>query len=212
MINNLKLGSTTGSVTLTNADTDLNTIASFTLPQLTTSGSTDYDNPIAFGPVPNDTGAGDTNYGYLYNWPAATAGESRTTMPGDGTNNNIAPNSICPANWKLPRGGDIGATTNDFDILNAKMAGYPDNQDSTYQSNYYSYYANWQNSGPFQGVFSGYWGGSFGGQGVSAYLWSSSADSGYSDSARYVFFDSSYVDPVNYFNRYFGFGVRCLLN
>src|SRR5690606_888026 len=66
MLNNLKLGSTTGSITLTPSDSNVAT--NFTLPQLIASGSADYDNPQAIGPVPGDTGSGATNYGYLYNW------------------------------------------------------------------------------------------------------------------------------------------------
>ncbi len=72
MLTNLKLGSTSGTITLTPADSDV--ASNFTLPQLTTSGSPDYDNPRAYGPIPGDTGSGATNYGYFYNWSAATAG------------------------------------------------------------------------------------------------------------------------------------------
>lgn len=84
MLTNLKLGSTSGAITLTPADS--NVAGNFTLPQLATSGAIDDDNPGAYGPVPGDTGSGSTNYGYLYNFPAATAGESRTTMPAGSGN------------------------------------------------------------------------------------------------------------------------------
>ncbi len=91
MLENLKLGSTSGTLQLTPSDTDI--ASNFILPQVVTTGVADYDNPGVYGPVPGDTGVGATNYGYLYNWSAATAGESRTShdeTAGD------APYSICP--------------------------------------------------------------------------------------------------------------------
>lgn len=104
MLDNLKLGSTEDTLTLTPSDS--NVASNFTLPQVTTTGTPDYDNPGVYGPVPGDTGANATNYGYLYNWSAATAGESRTSH--DETSGN-APYSVCPANWRLP--------TIDFDVV-----------------------------------------------------------------------------------------------
>ena len=94
------------------ADTDLDTKTSFLLPELYDGQSWDYyshDAAHAYGPVPGDAGSGATNYGYLYNWPAVTAGETQATMPAGSGN---APNSICPANWRLPRAGVID--TNDW--------------------------------------------------------------------------------------------------
>src|SRR5690606_36207878 len=73
MLDNLKLGSTTSAISLTPSNS--NVASNFTLPQVAIPGSTNYDNPQVIGPVPGDTGSGTTNYGYLYNWPAATAGE-----------------------------------------------------------------------------------------------------------------------------------------
>ena len=107
MLTNLKLGSTTSSITLTPSDTNI--ASNLTLPQLSTFTFTEEpdeatindltDNPHVYGPVPGDTGTGATNYGYLYNWSAATGGESRTShTEADGD----APYSICPANWRLP--------------------------------------------------------------------------------------------------------------
>lgn len=212
MLNNLKLGSTTQPLTLTPADS--NVASNFTLPALTTGGSLEYDNPRAYGPVPGDTGSGATSYGYLYNWSAATAGETRTTMPaGSGD----AQHSICPANWRLPKGGADTNTwqplpTNEFSILNARMAGL-DPTDPTYLNDHYQYFQGWQNNGPFKGVFSGVWGGSFYVQGYIGYLWSASAYPDYSDAAWSVFFDSGLVEPgVNGVAHISGMSVRCLLN
>lgn len=213
MLNNLKLGSTSGAVELT--PTDSNIASNFTLPQLITSGAADYDNPQAIGPVPGDTGSGATNYGYLYNWSAATAGESRTShdeTAGD------APYSICPAGWRLPSRGtgaeswDVSDPTNEFSVLSARMAGFTDNQDTTYVDNYWNYAQGWQYDGPFKGALAGYWWDGFNGQGSWGLLWSSSANPGWADLAPLAYFDASEVSPSDSDARSFGFGVRCLLN
>ena len=203
MLDNLKLGKTTGTTTLTPANTNIAT--NFTLPQLITTGSTSYNTPQAIGPIPGDTGNGATNYGYLYNWPAATAGETQTTMP-EGSGN--AQYSICPKNWRLPTGG-IGV--GDFANLDRAFGGTGQGVWSG-QSNI----AKWQNTGPFKGVFSGYWFGSFYAQGSNGYWWSSSAYPDDSYGAFYALVGPGGVYPGDdysyYYARFFGFGVRCLLN
>ena len=202
MLDNLKLGKTTGTTTLTPANTNIAT--NFTLPQLITTGSTSYDTPQAMGPVTGDTGNGATNYGYLYNWPAATAGETTSTMPAGSGN---AKYSICPKNWKLPTGN----TTGDFANLDRAFGGTGQGVWSG-QSNI----AKWQNTGPFKGVFSGYWFGSFYAQGSNGYWWSSSAYPDDSYGAFYANVRPGVVYPGDdysyYYARFFGFGVRCLLN
>ena len=202
MLNNLKLGSVSSTTTLTPADS--NVASNFTLPQLVTSGSTSSDIKGAYGPVPGDTGTGDTNYGYLYNWPAATAGESTTSHDQNAGN---APNSICPANWRLP----TGSATGEFAMLNAKMNNPSATSPST--SNGTGYYENWQYTGPFRGVLAGLWNSSFSSQGSFGYAWSSSA---YPSNANFAFnaaFNASYVYPgSSVSSRSLGFGVRCLLN
>lgn len=207
MLDNLKLGSTSSPLTLTSADTNI--ASNFILPQLTTTGTPDSDNPAAYGPVP-----GATNYGYLYNWSAATAGESRTSH--DETEGD-APYSICPANWRLPIGGaDINTgvplPANEFNELSARMAGFPNGQDGTYLDNYVDYYQHWQHDGPFKGAFAGYWYGGFGDQGGYGYLWSSSAHPGGAGNAFYAFFSASEVYPDGSAARDSGVAVRCLLN
>lgn len=202
MLNNLKLGSTTGAITLTSADSDV--ASNFTLPQVTIPSATDYDNPQAIGPVPGDTGSGATNYGYLYNWSAATAGESRTShTQTDGD----APYSICPAGWKLPIGGEVGQ----FAMLNAKMNNPLATSPSASSGS--GYYQNWRNTGPLKGVFSGSWGGSFDYQGLFGNMWSRSARPSSANNAFNATFGASSVYPgTGNGIRYGGLGVRCLLN
>jgi uncharacterized protein (TIGR02145 family) len=209
MLNNLKIA----NYNATSTDTNLTNKSSFTIPALDTTDNYDVDNPYVYGPVPGDSSGNpgsttsnsaittDTFYGYLYNWSAATAGESQTTMPAGSGN---APNSICPKNWRLPTGGSTG----EFAWLNAKM----NNPSATSPSTSSSYYANWQNTGPFRGVFSGNWLYGFYGQGDVGVFWSGSADPSGSYGAFYLGFGSSDVYPGIYNYRYTGIAVRCLLN
>lgn len=217
MLNNLKLGSTSSAITLTSNDSNVS--SDFTLPRLDAIGSGDpYDTPYAYGPVTGDTGAGDTNYGYLYNFSAATAGETRTSLTGDGTSGDNAAHDICPANWRLPVGGydsDIDNLTadNEFNNLSAHMAGFTDNQDLTYLNQYSSYYHGWQPNGAFKGSFAGLWLGGLGQQGEVGSLWSASAHPSDPQSALYAVFEYNRVSPGNgYGARAAGLGVRCLLN
>ena len=195
MLDNLKLGSTSGSITLTPSDSNVS--SNFTLPQLTTGGGYEYDNPRAYGPVP-----GDSAYGYLYNWSAATAGATRTTNPAGSGN---ATNSICPAGWRLPSGG---STSSDFGQLDQAFGG-TGNAVWSGQPNI----AHWQPNAAFRGAFAGYWGGSFYDQGSSGLWWSSSAYPSNADLAFFAYVDPGFVGPGDDgYYRHYGYGVRCLLN
>lgn len=205
MVDNLKLGSTSGTITLTPTDTNIAT--NFTLPQLyagTDSAYRSYDTPFTYGPVPGDTGAGITNYGYLYNWPAATAGETQTSMPAGSGN---APHDICPASWRLPTGGRDGA--GEFAMLNAKMNNPSATAGSA--SSGTGYYQNWQNNGPFKGIFAGYWWDGF--QGADGYggWWSRSAYPDDSSGAFGAGVNADGVYPDGDSERGYGSSVRCLL-
>lgn len=298
MLSNLKLGSTSGSTLLTPEDTNI--ASNFTLPQVVTTGTADYDNPGAYGPVPGDgmasfgvmtssqystggtwslnitapitatvgpfphdvdgdtvatalqaavgevvttnnsgrvenkytttfswsslsdawninidlsnivqadgPGLYDTNiasaqsYGYLYNWSAATAGESRTSHDQNAGN---APYSICPANWRLPTGGPSG----EFSALDIAFGGT-----GRYAGSGEPNIALWGHEGLFKGVFSGAWDGEFVGQGDFGDLWSASAYPGNAGNAFVADFSSGVVFQVYYSDRLSGIGVRCLLN
>ena len=202
MLDNLKLGSTSGATALTPADSNVG--ANFSLPQLATTGTGDLDNPKTYGPVPGDTGAGATNYGYLYNWSAATAGESTTSH--DETAGN-APYSICPANWRLPIGGDYNTGVGEFAALDVAFGGN-DLPAGSGEPNI----AKWQSGGPFKGTLAGGWSEGFGGQGDVGVLWSGSAGSGDADFALGAYFGAAGVSPGSGFDRDVGIGVRCLLN
>ena len=200
MLDNLKLGSTTGTTTLTSADSNVS--SNFILPQVQTGGSASYDTPTVSGPVPGDTGTGATNYGYLYNWSAATAGETQASI----TSGNAA-HSICAKGWRLPVGGAYNSGVGDFADLDRAFGGtgMPAWSGETN-------IAQWQHAGPFRGVFAGYWRGGFGDQGSYGYLWSSSANPDWSDGAFYAYFGADEVYPGVNGDRLGGIGVRCLLN
>ena len=202
MLDNLKLGSTSGATALTPADSNVG--ANFSLPQLATTGTGDLDNPKTYGPVPGDTGAGATNYGYLYNWSAVTAGESRTSH--DETAGN-APYSICPANWRLPIGGENGSGDGEFAALDVAFGGNGLPAGSGEPN-----IAKWQSGGPFKGTLAGGWSGGFVVQGDYGTLWSGSAYSGGADNALSAVFGAALVLPGNGSGRGSGIGVRCLLN
>ena len=200
MLDNLKLGSTTGTTTLTSADSNVS--SNFILPQVQTGGSASYDTPTVSGPVPGDTGTGATNYGYLYDWSAATAGETQASI----TSGNAA-HSICAKGWRLPVGGAYNSGVGDFADLDRAFGGtgMPAWSGETN-------IAQWQHAGPFRGVFAGYWWEGFNDQGSYGFLWSSSAAPGWLDDAFYAYFNADEVYPGINANRGHGFGVRCLLN
>ncbi|MDR1300094.1 MAG: fibrobacter succinogenes major paralogous domain-containing protein [Candidatus Nomurabacteria bacterium] len=160
--------------------------------------------------------------GYLYNFYTATAGSSPQASFGTPPHvaGYLAPDSICPANWKLPSGyvssGDIN---NDFTFLNAKM----DSSSVTSGSTNVKYYVNWSPIGSFRGTLSGHWGtnsgvsvGYFGNQGAAGYTWSSSIGSATgARAARYggPFSDGAVGYPATADSiRYYGFAIRCLVN
>ena len=205
MLDNLKLGSTSGTLTLTPADTNI--ASTLTLPQLTDNAPMDtqedqdnlFDTPFVFGPVPGDTGSGETNYGYLYNWSAATAGESRESHD---ENAGDALYSICPANWRLPTGGSGG----EFSTLDIAWGGTGEGSWDGEPN-----IAQWNYNGAFKGVFSGYWYGEFDVQGDYGYFWSASAYPGDAGIAFYAGFNETGVNPADGVYRVAGFSVRCLL-
>ncbi len=198
MLDNLKRGSTSGTITLTPSDS--NVASNFTLPQVTTGGSQEYDTPRVYGPVPGDSGSDATNYGYLYNWSAATAGETHTSI----TSGNAA-HSICAAGWRLP----TGSTANSgFGQLDQAFGGTGTSAWSG-QPNI----AQWQPAGAFSGTYSGLWNGGFHIQGDWGHMWSATAYPDWSDNAFYAFFGPTGVSAGNnYGDRSVEIGVRCLLS
>ncbi|MBQ3296261.1 InlB B-repeat-containing protein, partial [Candidatus Saccharibacteria bacterium] len=111
MLQNLKLGSKTATMTLSGSDTNIAVNGSFELTNRLADGKFPY-NTISEDPVTGqpsyyyDSQAYycTDNYGCYYNNYTATAG-SMTSSTGAGTTVNY---SICPKGWSLPTGGSGG--------------------------------------------------------------------------------------------------------
>ena len=210
MLDNLKLGSTTSAITLTSSDSDVD--SNFTLPQLKTLDSTGYFNdPGVFGPLPGDTGTGAANYGYLYNWAAATTSATKSSLPSGSGN---ASHSVCPAGWRLPTGG---TTSSDFAQLDVVFGGTGSRVTSTGPS-----LEQWKSGGAFKGVYSGNWRGYnnefFRDQGGRSYFWTSSAHPTNNTYAYFANFNGTYykISPGDSYvysgsGRDMGYAVRCIL-
>ena len=127
--------------------------------------------------------------GNFYQWNAATAGTGGTITSQEATD------SICPKGWRLPTSKSSGE-------YQALMAAYniTSNTDSTTritQSPLYFHPSGAVNSGSLRYA------------GSSGSYWSSTAYSSTND-AYFLYFNSGYVNPSDYSNRYRGFSVRCL--
>jgi hypothetical protein len=126
-------------------------------------------------------------------------------MSGDGTHGNVAPNSICPRNWRMPTGGGAG----EFAVLNGSMFnGVPSGPDSSSDA---ARVANWVYTGAFKGVFSGSFNGGFT-AGSGADMWSSSAYPGFPSGVLIAGFKSGSVSPVAAAWRNGGSAVRCIIS
>jgi uncharacterized protein (TIGR02145 family) len=212
MIDNLKLA----GVQLTNYNTNILAENSpVTLPAPGTN-SNGYDVLRIWDPgassycagTNGDIGNGSiTGCGYLYNFYTATA----TTAPQSyNTYPDTAAGDICPANWRLPKGGAWDIPTNEFYQLNAAMH---NNGAGTTSSNYgnSAHAVGWQLSGNWQGAFSGLYNSGFISQGSSGYFWSSTVSD--ANTAHSLQFDSSSVIPATAaVSRSYGFSARCLMS
>jgi uncharacterized protein (TIGR02145 family) len=226
MIDNLKLGNPESQmgILLTSADTDLNTISSFTLGANDTLGgdanqifsptSPNYTNNSAEPDYCKNGGmaynSSLTGCGYYYSGYAVFALEN-------GSNTNNRPNSICPSGWRLPL--QARYAVGDFSILNASM-----NSDGTVSSSGYftdSHVGNFSDPTKFSNVFAGYkhvgWSSQkaeYFSQRYISWVVSSNVDSGYSNSqVFYIEVRTNDVLIPTYYASLVGDGlsVRCLL-
>ncbi len=174
--------------TLTNGTgvSTTSTVASYYVTPATTNFTTE---PTA----PSVSIDGSGQYGYLYNWCAATGGD----LTSSGCSNTIATPlpvttaSICPSGWRLPtsNGGE-------FTALNTAINGGSTTSDAGLIS------APWlaQRGGDVNSGFSG--------QGSYGEYWSSTQFSAFA--SDYLFFGSTSVYPSANNAKYIGFAVRCV--
>jgi type IV pilus assembly protein PilA len=209
MIENLRLGSTSGTTALTPANTNI--ASNWTLPQVLSSGATSYDQPRIYGPVPGDAGGspGANNYGFLYNWCAATAGGTASGGSNTCTVGTVLPanatGDVCAAGWRLPTGGSGG------ELSGLDIAFGGTGQSNT---NNPSHHGQWLDAGPFKGVFSGSFSSiGFDAQNTNYYIRSSSADPSTTTHSLNTNIGLPGVIPGVYSNfRGFGFNIRCILS
>ena len=174
-------------------DSDLST-GSFTIP----ASSTWSNNEISAAKmhVADGTGSyadktGAYNGEPYYNWCAATA---QTSCGGT----SVATTSVCPKNWKLPLNGDANTNYSYAKLLNAYSvttgAGLLAQTELGF-AKYYGYWAWHLASEYYQGSYSFFW----------------SATPSSADSAYYMDYNSSAVNPQNNSSKGFGFSVRCVV-
>lgn len=217
MLNNLKLGSTTGTMALTPEDTNIS--SGWTLPQVGVSNVNYFDQPVVDGPVPGsiDDISSDNFYGYLYNWCGATAGGTASGGSNTCTTSGVMPEDatgdVCPAGWRMPTGGYVDTVGNELSMLNAKMGGYADNTEAGYLSNYWNLYANFQPDGAWRGTWSGSrYSSSWYSQGSYGFWWSSSRVPSSAEFAFRTDVGPSYIFPDYNVNRSYRIAVRCLFD
>ena len=162
------------------------TVASYYVTPSTTNFTTE---PTA----PSTSTDGTGQYGYLYNWCAATGGD----LASSGCSSTITTPlpvttaSICPAGWRLPtgNGGEFGA-------LNTAINGGSTTTDAGLIG------------APWLAQRGGYWGSGFNDQGSVGFYWSSTQYS--STDAYSLYFYSTNVYPANLNSKIYGFAVRCV--
>ena len=178
------------------------------LPASATGGFNSNDYSYVYNTGNNTSNCSSPGCYSYYSWDAATLGSGR----GISTDNTDAQYSICPKGWKLPTSRTTSATNwqteSDFYVL-AHQYGL-DSTTSTSESDNGFYMQAGPGTVP-NFLLAGYYSyGSFVYGGSGGYYWSSTSyrDSNY---ARYLYVYSSSVYSADYFPRWYGFSVRCLV-
>jgi len=145
--------------------------------------------PIA----PSTSTDGTGQYGYLYNWCAATGGDLASSGCSSTINTPlpVTTASICPSGWRLPtsNGGEFTALNT---VINSGSTATDAGLIGT----------------PWLAQRGGYWVSGFNNHGSYGYYWSSNQ---YSASYAYSLgFVSNGVNPSSNYNKSLGFAVRCV--
>ena len=219
MTTNLNLA---GGTALSATDTDVTSdyISSFStsnnltksgstivLPASSTSGFWGANDSYMYNSTITDCASTSGCYGY-YSWDAATLGSGRSIS----TDNTDAPYSICPKGWHLPNTRTGTDNSSDLRALmialggSASATGYASDTSPTGAAMY-----NALTASPNNFVSAGlYWGDTHYSGGSRGYIWSSTSSSG-NTQARYLIFDSGYVESASAYGRESGVSVRCVL-
>lgn len=203
---------TDGSVAYTPATTDVLstwTPSTATYPTGTTTWNGSTTAPESYDPgelywsgTPDDTtpvSTGNSHYhlGNYYNWTAAVAMNNSSSYTTDQQDVN---QSICPANWTLPKSGNDVTTSGSFQYL-VTQYGWDSSSGTMTNPNIWN--------SPIKASLSGYWNGSLGYVGDFGYFWSPMV---YASGASYDLGADSNggVDPDDGGDRGLGLSVRCL--
>ncbi len=188
------------------------------------------NNIVGQGQIPNN---GTAKASYLYNWCAALADTSsacsasraavanNTVINGATVTTGTATSQpevtgICPAPFRLPKGGPDAATAsnpattaNEFGKLDIAMGGTGIGRSSA--NTYPLFTGTAATNTNWLGVLSGNYGSGLNYQGSNGGWWSSTAYD--ATNAYYLYLYSSYTDvyPANGNGKLYGFAVRCVL-
>ncbi len=137
-----------------------------------------------------------------YNFYAATLGCSYYQDGNSSCRSGYVAKDICPKGWQLPAGGSN--TTKSWVSLDKALNGYSagsNRTDTTARDRFL-------NDAGF--LYSGYYGSSqLYGVGSNGYWWSSTVFN--TNNSYYLYlYSSGYVYPQTYYNKYYGFAVRCV--
>ena len=206
MLQNLKLGRSTSTLTLTptNSDVGSNYVLDNKLPSpgifhaYTIDGVTGQNNSAEYYCTGDGT-ASDWESCY-YNWYTATAGTGTTYIAADGQNVN---NSICPAGWTLPTQPQFQALYNQYpSAAQMEVANPTTTKENTPTVGQVTNTPGFLLSGR-------YYTGGAGSLGSYGFYWSRTAYS-----AQYGYnlgMNTTGVNPSDDSNKYLGFAVRCLV-
>ncbi|MBQ3352462.1 hypothetical protein IJG91_02285 [Candidatus Saccharibacteria bacterium] len=189
MTQNLKYELSTGK-TLVGADNATGEAISFTVSSCATHGNCPMNNNTKFG-------TGSRTSEYYYSWFAATAGSGSNSTP----NYTDAPNSVCPAHWRMP-------PTN--------ISSTPDKSYTKLVDSYITGAWDYEilESSPLDFARNGaLWDGVLVNNDYSGYFWSSTADSRHSNGAYYTYQLYYRTDGANTYDsssRPQGGSVRCV--
>ena len=205
MLQNLKLGRSTSTLTLTpaNSDVDSNYTLNNKLPSpgkfhAYTVDGVEYQNNSTEYYCTGDGTASDWESCY-YNWYTATAGTGTTYIASQGQNVN---NSICPAGWTLPTTPQSQALYNQYpSAAQMEVANPTTTKENTPTVGQVTSTPGFLFSGAYStgGAYS---------LGADGNYWSRTAVSAQRGDFLYV--DTTRVDPAGNATKYLGFTVRCV--
>lgn len=145
---------------------------------------------------PSTATNGTGQYGYLYNFCGAMAGQATSACANSTTPAPDSTSTICPYGWRLP----VGGATGDFVALNTAVNGSLTNTDSGLITTWLG-----QRSGYANGT-SG-----FSLQGSNGYYWDSTVPA-FATQANILTFGSTIATPDTNSGKNLGFAVRCIAN